>query len=255
MVNRRTSNLHVYYQNVGGMNSTVNDYLLASKDHSYDIIAICETWLNDNTLSTQVFDRSYDVFRCDRCPANSQKLSGGGVLLAIRRELKPRILPNDSWISVEQVWVEIKLSDRSLFFCVFYLPPDRVRDSTAIAVHTNSIATVRSKLKPLDEMVICGDFNLPGIKWQLSRFGFLYPDADHSTLSSNAITLLDSYSTNLLQQINHVENVNGRTLDLCFVSNVDSAPVIFEAAAPLVKLVHYHPPLHLVLENCSVPLS
>lgn len=159
------------------------------------------------------------------------------------------MVPNNSWLSVEQVWVEIRLVDRSLFICVVYLPPDRVSDSSLIAAHIESIASIRSTLKPVDEIVILGDFNLPGIKWQPSRHGFLYPDSDRSTLSSSTIHLLDSYNTNLLQQINHVENANGRMLDLCFVSNADRAPVISEAAAPLVKLARHHPPLHLVLED------
>ncbi|XP_055633007.1 uncharacterized protein LOC129773425 [Toxorhynchites rutilus septentrionalis] len=118
-----------------------------------------------------------------------------------------------------------------------------------MTVHTDSIATVRSRLKPMDEIAIIGDFNLPGIKWRPSRSGFLYPDANHSTLSTCTVSLLDSYSISLLQQINHVENNNGRILDLCFVSSADSAPVISAAAAPLVTTVSYHPALHLVLEN------
>ncbi|XP_062716443.1 uncharacterized protein LOC134291954 [Aedes albopictus] len=150
--NGHATNLHVFYQNVGGMNGTVNEYLLASADHSYDIIALTETWLNDRTASSQVFDNEYTVFRCDRCSSNSNKTSGGGVLLAIRHKLEPRMVPNNSWLSVEQ-------------------------------------------------------------------------------------------------QINHVENANGRMLDLCFVSNADRAPVISEAAAPLVKLARHHPALHLVLED------
>lgn len=83
--NRLASNLHVYYQNVGGMNSTINDYLLASTDNCYDIIALTETWLNERTSSSQVFDSNYAVFRCDRCSSNSRKSAGGGVILAVRQ--------------------------------------------------------------------------------------------------------------------------------------------------------------------------
>ncbi|XP_065090167.1 uncharacterized protein LOC135711306 [Ochlerotatus camptorhynchus] len=71
-----------YYQNVGGMNSDVLDYHLAVSDRCYDVIVFVETWLDSRTLSIQVFESEYEVFRCDRNPKNSRKSTGGGVLVA-----------------------------------------------------------------------------------------------------------------------------------------------------------------------------
>ena len=53
----------------------------------------------------------------------------------------------------------------------------------------------------------------------------------------------------MLMQINDVTNENGRTLDLCFVSDRDIAPKICPAPAALVKTVLHHPQLHLIFEN------
>ncbi|XP_058827680.1 zinc finger protein 93-like [Topomyia yanbarensis] len=80
----KSSPIHLYYQNVGGMNSCANTYRLATSDCCYDIIVLTETWLNEQTLSSQVICSDYEVLRCDRSPLNSNKSTGGGVLLAHR---------------------------------------------------------------------------------------------------------------------------------------------------------------------------
>jgi len=245
----RSNDLLVYYQNAGGMNSNIFDYRLACLDCSYDVIALTESWLDDRTTSNQAFGSGYEVFRCDRCRRNSRKTTGGGVLVAVRRELKARLLQTDHGVNVEQVWVAIKLVDHTLFFCVVYLPPDRTRDLVLISSHTDSVASVSSLASPRDEIVVLGDYNLPDLKWSVSSNGYLYADPAHSAFHIGSICLLDNYSTALLKQTNNVVNENGRLLDLCFVSAQDPAPSISEAPTPLVKLVAHHPPLHVVLEK------
>ncbi|XP_062541865.1 uncharacterized protein LOC134209859 [Armigeres subalbatus] len=100
-----------------------------------------------------------------------------------------------------------------------------------------------------DEIIIIGDFNLPGISWSSSCNGFLHIDMERSSLHSHASKLLDYYSTATLRQINHVTNENNRSLDLCFVSAQDAAPLILHAPSPLVKVVNHHPSLILKLNN------
>ncbi|XP_062537943.1 uncharacterized protein LOC134206265 [Armigeres subalbatus] len=100
-----------------------------------------------------------------------------------------------------------------------------------------------------DEIIIIGDFNLPGISWSSSCNGFLHIDMERSSLHSHASKLLDYYSTATLRQINHVTNENNRNLDLCFVSAQDATPLILHAPSPLVKEVNNHPSLILKLNN------
>ncbi|XP_058817502.1 uncharacterized protein LOC131680810 [Topomyia yanbarensis] len=113
------SPIHLYYQNVGGMNSCANTYRLATSDCCYDIIALTETWLNEQTLSSQVICSDYEVLRCDRSPLNSHKSSGGGVLLAVRCGIKVQHITNDAWSSIEQVWAAIKLGNRTLYIYIY----------------------------------------------------------------------------------------------------------------------------------------
>ena len=174
----------------------------------------------------------YEVFRCDRCHLNSRKVSGGGVLLAIRQAFQARELKDPMWSIVEQVWVSIKLFDHTVFICVVYFPPDRVRDLDLIDVHAQSLQYMISLALPRDEIIVLGDFNLPGIKWKPWQHGFLHVDTELSTFHAGTASILDNYSTCTLLQINNVTNENGRIVDLCFVSDRDVAPNICTAPAP-----------------------
>lgn len=163
--------------------------------------------------------------------------------------MKAKIIENSEWDCLEQIWIAVELMDRTLFLCAVYFPPDRTRDSELMEVHCRSVFTVAENLAPTDEVMVLGDFNLAGISWKPSNNGFLYPDCERSVFHSEALHLLDSYSTSTLSQINHVVNENHRSLDLCFVSARDIAPLISSAPAPLVKHVRHHPPLVVSIPN------
>ncbi|XP_062557283.1 uncharacterized protein LOC134222155 [Armigeres subalbatus] len=245
----------IYYQNAGGMNCDVEQYLLATSDDCYDVIVLAETWLDSRTLSSQVFGPEYEVFRCDRGPMNSRKSTGGGVLIAVIKKRKARVIYNDLWGCVEQVWVRLQLSHRSVFLCALYIPPDCVRDDSLVEAHTQSVLSVIEMTNASDEIIIIGDFNLPGISWSSSCNGFLHIDMERSSLHSHASKLLDYYSTATLRQINHVTNENNRSLDLCFVSAQDAAPLILHDPSPLVKVVNHHPSLILNNTRANVVAS
>lgn len=164
--------------------------------------------------------------------------------------MKAKIVDDDEWISLEQVWIAVELNDRKLYLCAVYIPPDRIRDIDLVRTHCRSISSVVEMSSPLDELMVLGDFNLAGISWKPSHGGFLFPDSRQSVLYPAAIHLLDSYSASTLSQINHVLNENQRSLDLCFVSTQDTAPFISEAPVPLVKHVSHHPPLIVNIPKC-----
>ncbi|XP_053698516.1 uncharacterized protein LOC128745465 [Sabethes cyaneus] len=239
-----TTYVLVYYQNVGGMNSSLAEYQLAFSDCCYDVYALTETWLNQNTTTSQLFNDSYSVYRQDRSRSNSCKSTGGGVLLAVRSGFKSCAVnpPNSS--VVEQFWVAITTVDGILYLCVVYIPPDRVNDENLMGNHFEAINWVVLQLKPRDKIVILGDFNLSAISWQRNSHGSLFPIASRSSIGTAPRKLLDTYSTAGLKQMNGIENENHRTLDLCFVSDelcVDCT--VTEAPVPLVKICRHHSPL------------
>lgn len=225
---------------------------MATPVDCFDIIVLTETWLDSRTFSSQVFGPSYEVFRCDRSARNSTKSVGGGVLVAVKKKLKSKPIDNDSWASIEQVWVKIEFSGRNLFLCGIYIPPDRTRDMASIETHNQSIIHICAAANPEDEIVVVGDFNLPGISWQTCGNGFMHPNLGRSSIHAAASRLLDCYSTATLRQINNVLNENNRCLDLCFVSARDVAPLITSAPVALVKNVAHHRPLIIALQHNEI---
>ncbi|XP_055620845.1 uncharacterized protein LOC129765043 isoform X2 [Toxorhynchites rutilus septentrionalis] len=131
---RQCKNIHAYYQNVRGINTCISDYLLACSDYFdiYDIIALTETWLDNRTLSNQVCGQNYEVFRTDRNQFNSNKSSGGGVLIAVHPRLKAQLIVENAWSCVEQ---DVPL------YVPHHPPPRQLRNSQIVAVlaHRSSV--------------------------------------------------------------------------------------------------------------------
>ena len=50
----------------------------------YDVVAVTETWLNDNILDSEILSHGYSIYRHDR---DSSK-RGGGVLLAVKQSIE-----------------------------------------------------------------------------------------------------------------------------------------------------------------------
>ena len=69
----------MYYQNVRGLRTKIDELFVAASDCDYDIIALTETGLNNCITDVQLFGDCYCVYRCDRNPTNSDKSSFGGV--------------------------------------------------------------------------------------------------------------------------------------------------------------------------------
>lgn len=74
---RVTSNqdemLVIYYQNVRGLRTKIDDFFLAVSEALYDIIVLTETWLDEKIYSAQLFGNTYNVYRNDWNRFNSKK--------------------------------------------------------------------------------------------------------------------------------------------------------------------------------------
>ncbi|XP_055604713.1 uncharacterized protein LOC129752946 [Uranotaenia lowii] len=241
-----------YYQNVGGVNSCLVDYLLATSCSCYEFIAFTETWLNDRTLSSQIIGPGYVVFRCDRSPLNSKNSTGGGVLLAVKSRFTAQLIEDSSWNDLELLWARIDLGDRKLYLCVVYVPPDRSTDLVVAESFSHCLSKISSICSPEDDILVIGDFNMPVLKWCPSHGAFLFPDPMRSYFSAPSNIFLDSLSTATLRQINSFENENGRTLDLCFINEGFRNPTIGFAPAPLVKVVSNHPALVVSIDVTDI---
>ena len=111
----------IYYQNTGGINTTISKYAQACSDGSYDMYAFVETWLNSNTLSSQIFSDNFTTYRLDRNATNSNKSSGGGVIAAIKSSFNSRQLFPPDCQSLEQLWLAVTFVNRTLCTYASYI--------------------------------------------------------------------------------------------------------------------------------------
>lgn len=58
--------LSLFYQNVRGLNTKINQAKLFVNVNCYDVIGLTETWLGDGVNSSEIFNKDYHVFRHDR---------------------------------------------------------------------------------------------------------------------------------------------------------------------------------------------
>ena len=122
----RSSNGFINYLllNVRSLLSKINDLSALPLMDSFDIVAMTETWLNDDFSDSELQRDGYNIFGFDR--ANRR---GGGVLLAINSRLSCN-RRCDLDLGVEMLVFEIHTrGSRCLIFSVFYRPQMQMRFS------------------------------------------------------------------------------------------------------------------------------
>lgn len=204
----------VYYQNVRGLRTKIDNFLLDATESSYDIVVLTETWLDDKIYSAQLFGDKYTVFRNDRNQINSAKSRGGGVLIAVSTRLSCSIDPSPICETLEQLWIRIKTPERNIIVGVLYLPPNRKSNCMDIEAHVRSIGLVASTLKSADIFLQFDDYNQSGIVWSTHLCNYPLIDAQKSNVNEPCSILLDGFSLHGLTQINTVIYRNGKLLDL-----------------------------------------
>ena len=119
----------------------------------YDLVCICETWPNDTVLGSELLP-GYSIFRRDRACK-----TGGGVLIAVKSDLRS-IRRNDlQRNNTEMVVVEIFTCSKSLILYTFYRPPSS---------NNVDLNLLNSSLRSNSEsscVLVVGDFNIPALDW------------------------------------------------------------------------------------------
>ncbi len=199
-----------------------------------------ETWLMDGIFNAEFIDKRYTVYRCDRCSATSSKSRGGGVLIAVFKNLDSVQLDIDTGRR-EELWVNISCNDENLILCAIYLPPN-----SSPEVYNEHCSFLESISQEYADTRICviGDFNLPNISW--------VPNEDCVGLSpvcSNDLReqmVSDYYMLCGFNQFNSCPNSIGSILDLVFC-NFDTVTV--NTTDPLLPCDVYHPALGISILN------
>ncbi|KAL1448656.1 hypothetical protein WDU94_014028 [Cyamophila willieti] len=79
--------MSVYYQNTRGLRTKLHKMTTGLPAHESDIYFLAETWLNDSVNSAELGFLHHSVYRTDRSPDNSIYKEGGGVLIAVKKNI------------------------------------------------------------------------------------------------------------------------------------------------------------------------
>lgn len=245
------NNLSIYYQNARGLRSKTTLFYRNVCATNYDIIVITETWLLDSVLDAELFDSRYVVFRRDRNYTITRQSRGGGVLIAVRRDLV--VIPNPDYHSTaEDLWISLSCSNKTrspgnLHLCVLYLCNENLGRTFSQQLH-NFMSTLDSVImnNPHDNYLILGDFNMSNINWiKTSSSDCHFEPRNYST--SDEIFLVDEINMLNLQQFNGNLNCFGRILDLAlsnFIVNVTD-----NSSNSLVPIDNHHGALSITIPN------
>lgn len=159
--------VQTYYQNIRGLRTKTTEFKHNLLLETYDIIALTETWLDSDIFDSELFDDRYIVYRKDRDFTKTGKKRGGGVLTAVHKKFKSKLLSVDT--DLEAVFIEINISGNKIILTNIYLPPQSRNDDYI------AFAEIFSQLDNIIDsntyFVIMGDFNLPNVngtefKWE-----------------------------------------------------------------------------------------
>ena len=122
---------------------------------NYDVVCVCETWLNNSILSSEILPNYGSVFRCDRVGR-----IGGGVLVAVKTGIQVTrrhdLEPENSEIVVIEM---LKSNSKPVVLYTFYRPPNSTPDVL------QSLNKSLQRNSESSRVVVIGDFNLPSVKW------------------------------------------------------------------------------------------
>ncbi|KAG7303291.1 hypothetical protein JYU34_011770 [Plutella xylostella] len=233
--------ISIYYQNINGMKSKTTDIHNNILCNNFDLICLCETWLNDSILSSELFDDRYLVIRRDRDAKfhkRFNKSDGGGVLFALAKGLD-FVVRND-WQSyyVEDLWIQIKLKKFTINICIVYLPDYLPSE---MYIEFLSKCSVIFSNNPNNNNLIIGDFNLPLINWTPDMSSPLQCHCEKSR------SLYDFFHLSNLRNLNSVLNTNNRILDLV-ISDIDNG-IVINRSVPISREDVHHPPLEILFTN------
>lgn len=251
--------IKVFYHNVSGMRSKVNDLYLMSASTDYDVIVLVETWLNESFFNGEFFTPDWEVYRTDRNYKVLDMSRGGGVLIAIHKRIRSSSINLVLQQDVEQVWVKIYAKSTSLFIGAVYIPP-----ASTFELYKSNLDIVRNIIdlrQDGDKILTLGDFNTK-TKWVFDdeAQNLLMPifnDNEQTNDFSIPYLVTKFFMENGFVQINHLPNSRGNFLDLIFFYGNDEE-VLLRGALPgesrLKNSIH-HDALHVDLTLDFPPIE
>ena len=86
---------------------------------SPDVLVLTETWLHSGISDAEIGLQNYCIYRSDRY-SQFNALKGGGILIAIKKNLKSQFLFAHN--SIEEMFIKVSMHYYSIVFGCFYSP-------------------------------------------------------------------------------------------------------------------------------------
>lgn len=181
------------------------------------------------------------MYRKDRDNDAINKEDGGGCVIAVRRNLISKRIPdnelkNDIWVAVDHI------RGGKLYLIVKYI--ELGSKIEAYRSHFDKIVECVTSSNINDQFILCGDYNLgDSVSWWKDSTSGEYGAAN--VRGSIPAELLDTLAMSDLLQLNVNRNTIGRTLDLVITSVRPKDLRIIRAIDPLVAEDDNHPALEI----------
>ncbi|CAG5078519.1 Protein of unknown function [Cotesia congregata] len=144
------------------------------------IYCVSESWLNSTISNGEVVEDTFKLFRKDRDSQTSKFARGGGVLIAVHRNITAELVPLNKH-NIEQVFIKIKESNGEVIIigCV-YLPPQ-----STVEIFKDHLDTIHyiNNIYPNAKIIIIGDYNIPNSYPPARTDPILEEDVYHPALS------------------------------------------------------------------------
>ncbi|XP_031620399.1 uncharacterized protein LOC116338953 [Contarinia nasturtii] len=179
------------------------------------------------------FGKRYNVYRGDRTELTSDRINGGGVLIAVECKFNSEKLILSERSGLEHVCVKISFDSCNVYVFAVYI---RSVHKTAKFLEFAEIV----KMVPYNEndiVIVCGDFNQPGVKWVKADDGDYFLPTNVST--EGGIAVFDTMYDCGFHQLSNIVNPAGNVLDLVFTNKFYEMSLI-ESTRPLVKSDIWH---------------
>jgi len=156
-VPKQRAELRLFYTNACSLLNKLPELRSYLCFHNLDVLAISETWFNPDICDAEIALPGYISFRQDRAPSRR----GGGVLLYIRQDLHPIIIPSQlPCPNVDVIACRLTLLNQYLPITTIYRSPSATRDEDRIL-----LTEIRRLSHLYQDGIILGDLNCPNFEW------------------------------------------------------------------------------------------
>ena len=172
------------------------------------IVNVNETHIDDTICSAEILGPGYTIYRKDR------DIHGGGVLSAFSNELS---VSHEHHLAdnYEGTWSKIKIvGSKPLYIGSIYRPPNSNVEPFEALDHTLTHLSQKS----LPNVLLTGDFNLPGISWSDDNYTIKSNPPYGMEVNNKMLDIVNDHS--LFQHVQHP--TRGKSiLDLVFTTKPD----------------------------------